>query len=105
MPPPHPTVRGSAKLLLLLLGPVLLAGCYGLSHNPSYFPSLLPASDIVRTHAKPPGHGYFTNFDPHACKLVVRPVEAPARHERSTSSSPRSTTRRASRAAIGVSSG
>ena len=78
-----PPRLGSAKLLLLLLGPVLLAGCYGLSHNPSYFPALLPPGDIVRTHAKPPGHGYFTNFDPHACKLVVRPVlsASPARSQ------------------------
>ena len=72
---------GPAKLLLLLTGPALLAGCYGLTQNPSYFPTLLPTGDIVRTHAKPPGHGYFTNFDPHACKLVVRPVlsASPAR--------------------------
>jgi uncharacterized repeat protein (TIGR01451 family) len=29
-----------------------------------------------RTHAKPPGLGYFKNFDPHACRLEVRPLEA-----------------------------
>jgi uncharacterized repeat protein (TIGR01451 family) len=50
-------------------------GCFGISQNPSYFPRLLPTGDIIRTHAKPPGWGYFTNFDPHACRLEVRPLE------------------------------
>jgi len=54
----------------------LLSGCFGVSQNPSYFPHLLPTGDIVRTHAKPPLWGYFSNFDPHACRVEVRPLEA-----------------------------
>jgi uncharacterized repeat protein (TIGR01451 family) len=53
-----------------------LSGCFGLSQNPSYFPYLLPTGDIIRTHAKPLGHGYYTNFDPHAVRLEVRPLES-----------------------------
>ncbi|HMC64117.1 MAG TPA: DUF11 domain-containing protein, partial [Gemmataceae bacterium] len=52
------------------------SGCFGVTQNPSYFPHLLPTGDIVRTHAKPPGRGYFTNFDPHAVRLEVRPLES-----------------------------
>ena len=66
-----PLVR--ALLLAIALG--TLPGCFGLSQNPSYFPRFLPTGDIVRTHAKPPGWGYFTNFDPHACRLEVRPLD------------------------------
>jgi uncharacterized repeat protein (TIGR01451 family) len=53
----------------------MLAGCFGVSQNPSYFPFLLPTGDIIRTHAKPPGLGYFSDFDPHACRLEVRPLD------------------------------
>src|SRR5262245_59371017 len=68
---------GRVRLLLpVTLFAVALCGCSGITQNPSYFPALLPFGDIVRTHPKPPGHAYFTNFDPHACKLVVRPVES-----------------------------
>ena len=53
-------------------GCALLAGC--LSGNPSYFPYLLPAGDpAVQTHARPPGPGYFADFDPYACRIVLRP--------------------------------
>jgi uncharacterized repeat protein (TIGR01451 family) len=63
-------------LLLLLLGTVCaLGGCFGVSHNPSYFPYLCPPQDIIPTHAKPPGVGYYADFDPHACRLEVRPLE------------------------------
>jgi uncharacterized repeat protein (TIGR01451 family) len=56
---------------------VAIAGClHGGSQNPSYFPYLLPTGDIVRTHAKPPGRGYFANFDPHAVRIEVRPLRA-----------------------------
>jgi uncharacterized repeat protein (TIGR01451 family) len=70
--------RRGRRLLLLLAACV--AGCYGVSGNPQ-FPYLIPEGDIVRTHAKPGGPGYFANFDPRACKLDVRPTEctAPAR--------------------------
>ncbi len=54
----------------------LLSGCFGVSQNPSYFPYLLPTGDIIRTHAKPPGSGYYANFDPHAVHLEVRPLES-----------------------------
>jgi uncharacterized repeat protein (TIGR01451 family) len=54
----------------------LLAGCFGVTQNPSYFPHLLPTGDVVRTHAKPPLWGYFSNFDPYACRVEVRPMES-----------------------------
>jgi Domain of unknown function DUF11 len=58
--------------LTLVSGCALVAGC--LSGNPSYFPYLLPAGDpALQTHGRPPGPGYFGDFDPHACRLVVRP--------------------------------
>jgi uncharacterized repeat protein (TIGR01451 family) len=66
--------------LAAALGCALVAGC--LSGNPSYFPYLLPTGDpAVQTHAKPIGPGYFADFDPHACRIEVRPeaVTAPAR--------------------------
>jgi uncharacterized repeat protein (TIGR01451 family) len=63
------------RFCLVLLAAGLTSGCFGVSQNPSYFPYLLPTGDIIRTHAKP-GLGYFSNFDPHACRLEVRPLEA-----------------------------
>ncbi len=71
--------RGGQRLCLTLLLAAalsLLSGCFGISQNPSYFPYLLPTGDIIRTHAKPPGHGYYANFDPHAVRLEVRPLES-----------------------------
>ncbi|HLJ93980.1 MAG TPA: hypothetical protein VKU02_12400 [Gemmataceae bacterium] len=62
--------------LVLAAGITLLPGCFGVSQNPSYFPHLLPTGDIIRTHAKPPGPSYFSNFDPHAARLEVRPLES-----------------------------
>lgn len=64
------------RLLLLALGLAALPGCFGGTQNPSYFPYLFPTGDIIRTHAKPPGKGYFANFDPHAIRLEVRPLES-----------------------------
>ncbi len=56
---------------------LLLPGCYGVSHNPSYFPwNLHPFGDIVRTHGKPDGGGAYANFDPHACRVELRPLTA-----------------------------
>lgn len=66
-----PTVR-RLFLLLVLAG---VAGCSGKSQNPSYFPWFLRTGDITRTHGKPPGAGYYANFDPHAVRLEVRPLE------------------------------
>jgi uncharacterized repeat protein (TIGR01451 family) len=71
----HNPVPGCLKLLLAL-GLGLLSGCMGVSQNPSYFPHLLPTGDIIRTHAKPPGFSYFSNFDRHAVRLEVRPLDA-----------------------------
>src|ERR1700736_1395090 len=62
--------------LILLTLALLSSGCFGVSQNPSYFPHLLPTGDIIRTHAKPPGPGYYSDFDPHAVRLEVRPLEA-----------------------------
>jgi uncharacterized repeat protein (TIGR01451 family) len=59
---------------LLILG--TSGGCFGVSQNPSYFPYWLPFGDVIPTHAKPPGYGYFGNFDPVAVRLEVRPVQA-----------------------------
>jgi uncharacterized repeat protein (TIGR01451 family) len=54
------------------------AGCLGGTQNPSYFPFYLPTGDIIPTHAKPPGAGYFHNFDPKACKVEVTPATVAA---------------------------
>src|SRR5262249_41504202 len=68
---------GSIFLVLLAAaGLMLLGGCFGVTESPSYFPYLLPAKDIIQTHGKPTGAGYFANFDPHAMHLLVEPVEA-----------------------------
>ncbi len=57
---------------MLLAGWVCaLSGCWGAS-NPSYFPYLFPPGRNVATHAKPPGSGYYANFDPHAVRLEIR---------------------------------
>ena len=48
------TARGLCRVLLAA-GLCLLAGCFGVSQNPSYFPHLLPSGDIIATHARPPG--------------------------------------------------
>ncbi len=54
----------------------LLSGCFGGNENPSYFPYLLPFGDVIQTHAKPISPGYYANFDPHAVRLEVRPLES-----------------------------
>src|SRR5438132_8791984 len=66
------------RLCLLLLAALMCcsSGCFGGNANPSYFPYLLPFGDIIPTHAKPISPGYFANFDPHAVRLEVRPLEA-----------------------------
>lgn len=66
-------------LLLLALCAGAASGCHnnGVTHNPSYFPWLYHHfGDIIPTHAKPPGHGYYANFDPNAVRLEIRPLEA-----------------------------
>lgn len=67
--------RAGRYLLLALLAACLvgLAGCP--AHNPSYFPHAhAPFGEITPTHAKPGGHAYYANFDPHAISLTVRPI-------------------------------
>jgi uncharacterized repeat protein (TIGR01451 family) len=54
----------------------LLPGCFGVTHNPSCFPHWFPFGDIIRTHAKPGGCSYWSDFDRHACRLEVRPCES-----------------------------
>jgi uncharacterized repeat protein (TIGR01451 family) len=68
-----PCRRRLRLCLLLAAGLCALSGCFGVTQNPSYFPWLLPAGDIIQTHAKPLGAGYYANFDPHAVRLEVRP--------------------------------
>jgi hypothetical protein len=70
-------MRRSVRLLLPLLV-AALTGCLGGTANPSYFPWFLPPGDIIPTHAKPPGLGYFRDFDPNACRLEVTPRQCSA---------------------------
>ncbi len=62
---------------LFIVACILLVqiGCLGITQNPVKFPYFLPTGNIEFTHAKPPGLGYFANFDPYACRLEVRPKE------------------------------
>jgi uncharacterized repeat protein (TIGR01451 family) len=72
-------VQMGRRLCLTLLAACLAlataAGC-GVSQNPNYFPYLLCNNDVIRTHAKPPGPAYYADFDPHAVRLEVVPIEA-----------------------------
>src|SRR5262249_16008936 len=72
----HGGRRRAWQALLLLPVCALLSGCFGVSQNPSYFPFLLPTGDIIQTHPKPPGFGYYPTFAPHAVHLVRRPLHA-----------------------------
>src|SRR5262249_40010705 len=65
---------GLHALLAALLLP--LAGCFTGSTNPSYFPHWFGVPKVEQTHAKPGGEGYFSNFDPHAVRLEVRPLRS-----------------------------
>src|SRR5262249_19597652 len=68
--------RWRQRLALMLLAGLLSlqTGCG--AHNPSYFPHFSPFGSIIPTHAEPGGHSYWSNFDPHAIRLEVRPLEA-----------------------------
>src|SRR5262245_21591153 len=68
-----PSIRRFAPNLLFT-AIVCAFGGLGCAGNPSYFPYWLPEGRIIRTHARPPGHGNFADFDPHACRLEVRPL-------------------------------
>lgn len=75
--PKHRAFSFRQRLPLLLAASLcLFSGCFGVTHNPSYFPHLIPFGDIIRTHAKPPGCGYWKNFDPHSVRIECRPLEA-----------------------------
>src|SRR5262249_5098158 len=53
--------------------PGSIAGCN--THNPSYFPHFGIFGDERPSHAKPGDPSYYSNFDPHAARVEVRPVE------------------------------
>ncbi len=53
-------------------------GCFGGAANPSYFPFYLPPGDVIETHAKPAGQGYFNDFDPKAASIEVTPTTCSA---------------------------
>ena len=53
----------------------VLPGCLGISANPLVLGNL-PTGDIVQTHAKPMGLGYYRNFDPAAKMITITPTEA-----------------------------
>ena len=61
--------------LLALLPLAFAVGCFGVAHNPGYFPNLIPGGDIIQTHAKPPGGAYYRDFDPKAVRLEVTPTQ------------------------------
>jgi hypothetical protein len=65
--------RTSLLLVLVLASCAALTGCFGGSYSPSYFPFYLPPGDVIQTHGKPPGQGYFSNFDPKAARLELKP--------------------------------
>ena len=65
--------------LLSIALAALAAGCAGVAANPSRFPYWLPTGDVVPTHAKPAGRGYFADFDPDAVKLELSPDRGNAR--------------------------
>jgi len=61
------------SLLLLAASAIWLSGCT--AHNPSYFPyAHAPFGQIYPTHAKPGGPAYYSDFDPKANQLVMRPL-------------------------------
>jgi uncharacterized repeat protein (TIGR01451 family) len=65
---------GLRWLVPVCVGLPLLGGC---AQSPAYFPYSFCHNGLqLQTHPKPPGPGYFANFDPYACRLEVRPLEA-----------------------------
>jgi uncharacterized repeat protein (TIGR01451 family) len=72
----RPVKHGGRFALFVGAACLLLSGCFGITHNPSQVPHLFPFGDVIPTHARPPGFAYFTNFDRHACKLEVKPMDA-----------------------------
>jgi len=68
-------VRIRIALLLTAVACAASAGCLGGPGNPRTFPYYLPPGDIIRTHGKPAGTGYFKDFDPQAVRLEVTPTQ------------------------------
>ena len=68
-------VQSAATIRSFFLAAAILPlmGCFGFVQNPAYFPSFLPAGDVIQTHAKPAGLGYYRDFDPNAHRLEVTP--------------------------------
>jgi uncharacterized repeat protein (TIGR01451 family) len=62
-------------LLFLVILLVSASGCLE-KHNPEYFPHFGLFNRVVQTHAKPNGLAYFSDFDPHAVKLEVLPLDS-----------------------------
>jgi uncharacterized repeat protein (TIGR01451 family) len=73
----RPAVRRFAVATFCVGACALIAGC--LSGNPSYFPYLIPPGPEIPTHPKPAGPGYYEDFDPNACRIVLRPESCNAR--------------------------
>jgi uncharacterized repeat protein (TIGR01451 family) len=70
-----PSCLNRVAVVLSVVAVTAAVGCFGGAHNPGYFPSYIPPGDIIQTHAKPPGGGYFRDFDPKATRLEVTPVQ------------------------------
>ena len=61
---------GTALVMVGLIGLMVLAGCR--DHPPHAF--TLVGGDVGRMHAKPAEGGYYTNWDPYAVELEVKPL-------------------------------
>ena len=70
-----PTHRRHAVRIAAVGILLLCMGCFGGVSNPGYFPWIEPHEDVIRTHARPTGEGYFANFDREAYKLEATPVD------------------------------
>jgi uncharacterized repeat protein (TIGR01451 family) len=66
--------RRAASIAVLFAA--LAGGCFN-SHNPGYFPNYLPGGRVEQSHAKP-RFGYFSDFDPKACRIEVTPADSTA---------------------------
>ena len=58
-------------LAFAFLGALAIGGCKTSYPHTCVWPA---TGDVVRTHAKPPEGGYYTNWDPYAAMLEVEPV-------------------------------
>ena len=69
-----PTGRRLRLILLLAAGLCLRCPAASASRTtPAISPICCPTGDIIHTHAKPPGPGYYANFDPHAIRSKSGP--------------------------------